>query len=58
MIITTSGSIEGMKIKKVMGLVKGNTVRARFFVRDIFKMVLCHFTTIKKKYHQREYDWI
>ena len=35
MIVTTSDSIEGKRIKRVIGLVKGNTVRARFFVRDI-----------------------
>ena len=35
MIVTTSDTIEGKRIKKVIGLVKGNTVRARFFVKDI-----------------------
>jgi len=35
MIITTSNNIEGKKIRRVIGLVKGNTVRARFFVKDI-----------------------
>ena len=35
MIVTTSDSIEGKRIKRVIGLVKGNTVRARFFVQDI-----------------------
>lgn len=35
MIVTTSGAIEGKRIKRVIGLVKGNTVRARFFVKDI-----------------------
>ena len=35
MIVTTSDVIEGKKTKRVIGLVKGNTVRARFFVQDI-----------------------
>lgn len=35
MIVTTSDTIEGKRIKRVVGLVKGNTVRARFFVKDI-----------------------
>jgi len=35
MIVTTSDAVEGKRIKRVIGLVKGNTVRARFFVRDI-----------------------
>jgi uncharacterized protein YbjQ (UPF0145 family) len=35
MIITTSEHIAGKKIVKVIGLVKGNTVRARHFGRDI-----------------------
>ncbi len=35
MLLTTTDSIEGKKIKEVLGLVKGNTVRARWFGRDI-----------------------
>ena len=35
MIITTSDSIPGMKIVKVLGLTKGNTVRARNIGRDV-----------------------
>ena len=35
MIVTTSDAIEGKRVKRVIGLVKGNTVRARFFVKDI-----------------------
>ena len=35
MIVPTSDVIEGKKTKRVIGLVKGNTVRARFFVQDI-----------------------
>jgi len=35
MIITTSGQIEGKKIKKTIGLVKGSTIRARHLGRDI-----------------------
>ena len=35
MIVATSDSIEGKRIKRVIGLVKGNSVRAKFFVQDI-----------------------
>lgn len=35
MIITTSGSIAGKKVIKTIGLVKGNTIRARHLGRDI-----------------------
>ena len=35
MIITTTEKIEGKQVKKVFGLVKGNTVRARVFLKDI-----------------------
>ncbi|MCD6451495.1 MAG: YbjQ family protein [Acidobacteria bacterium] len=35
MIVTTTDDIPGMKIVKVMGLVRGNTVRARHLGRDI-----------------------
>lgn len=35
MIITTSENIEGRKIEETLGLVKGNTIRARWFGRDI-----------------------
>lgn len=35
MIITTSDSIPGMKIVKVLGLTKGNTIRARNIGRDV-----------------------
>jgi uncharacterized protein YbjQ (UPF0145 family) len=35
MIITTTDAIEGRKIEKVFGLVKGNTVRARWLGKDI-----------------------
>lgn len=34
MIIATADTIEGVRIKKVIGLVKGNTVRSRFFIMD------------------------
>ncbi|PIR19309.1 MAG: hypothetical protein COV48_02720 [Elusimicrobia bacterium CG11_big_fil_rev_8_21_14_0_20_64_6] len=34
MIVVTADAIEGKKIKNVIGLVKGNSVRARFFVQD------------------------
>ena len=35
MILTTTNEIQGKKIKEVIGLVKGNTIRARWFGRDI-----------------------
>ena len=35
MIIVTSDIIEGKKITRVIGLVKGNSVRAKFFIKDI-----------------------
>ena len=35
MIITTTETIPGKKITKVLGLVRGNTIRARHFGRDI-----------------------
>ena len=35
MIITTSAQIEGKNIAKTVGLVKGNTIRARHIGRDI-----------------------
>jgi len=35
MIIATSDSIEGKRIKRTIGLVRGNTVRARFVIKDI-----------------------
>ncbi len=35
MIITTSGQVEGRKVVKTIGLVKGSTIRARHIGRDI-----------------------
>jgi len=35
MIITTSGQIEGKKITKTVGLVKGSTIRAKHVGKDI-----------------------
>ncbi len=35
MIVTTTHTIEGKKIVRVLGLVRGNTVRARHVGRDI-----------------------
>jgi len=35
MIITTSEQVEGKKITKTIGMVKGNTIRARHVGRDI-----------------------
>lgn len=35
MLLTTTDEIQGKKIKQVLGLVRGNTIRARWFGRDI-----------------------
>ena len=35
MIVTTSGQIEGKKVAKTIGLVKGSTIRARHLGKDI-----------------------
>jgi len=35
MIITTTGQIEGKKIKKTVGMVKGSTIRAKHLGKDI-----------------------
>ncbi len=35
MLMTTSDTIEGAKITKTLGIVKGNTIRARHLGRDI-----------------------
>ncbi len=35
MIVTTTDEIAGKKIKKVLGLVRGNTIRARHMGKDI-----------------------
>ena len=35
MIITTTGQVEGKKIVKTIGMVKGSTIRARHVGRDI-----------------------
>ena len=35
MIITTTHQVEGRKILRVLGLVRGNTIRARHIGRDI-----------------------
>jgi uncharacterized protein YbjQ (UPF0145 family) len=43
MIITTTSDIAGKKIVKTLGVVRGNTVRARWFGRDImagFKQIV------------------
>jgi len=34
-IVVTTDVIEGKRIKKVIGLVKGNSVRAKVFIQDI-----------------------
>ena len=38
MIITTTEQIEGMKVKKTLGLVRGSTIRARHLGRDIMAL--------------------
>lgn len=35
MIVTTSGQVEGKRIAKTVGLVKGSTIRARHLGKDI-----------------------
>ena len=35
MIVTTTDSIESKRIKRVLGLVKGNTIRARHIGKDL-----------------------
>ena len=35
MILTTTAQVEGKKVKKTIGLVKGSTIRARHLGRDI-----------------------
>lgn len=35
MIVVTSGQVEGKKVAKTIGLVKGSTIRARHLGRDI-----------------------
>jgi uncharacterized protein YbjQ (UPF0145 family) len=35
MILSTTGNIPGKKVAQVLGMVRGNTVRARWFGRDI-----------------------
>jgi len=35
MIVVTADTVEGKKVVKVLGLVKGNTIRARHIGRDI-----------------------
>jgi uncharacterized protein YbjQ (UPF0145 family) len=39
MIITTTGSIQGKTITRTLGLVKGNTIRARHIGRDIMALL-------------------
>lgn len=38
MILTTSSTIAGKQIKKTLGLVKGNTIRARHIGKDILAL--------------------
>lgn len=39
MLLTTSDEIPGKKITKTLGLVRGNTIRARWFGRDIMASI-------------------
>ena len=39
MIVVNTDSVPGMRIVKVVGIVRGNTVRARFFGKDIMAML-------------------
>jgi uncharacterized protein YbjQ (UPF0145 family) len=39
MIVTTTPDIEGRRIVETLGMVRGNTIRARFFGRDILAML-------------------
>ncbi len=39
MIIVSSSFVEGKKITKTLGLVKGNTIRARFIGKDIVALI-------------------
>ena len=36
MIVSTTDGISGMEVAETLGLVSGSTVRARFFLRDLF----------------------
>ena len=36
MILSTGDSVAGFEVAETLGLVSGSTVRARFFVRDVF----------------------
>ena len=39
MIVTTTDEIPGRRVTRSMGLVRGNTIRARFIGRDIMAML-------------------
>jgi uncharacterized protein YbjQ (UPF0145 family) len=39
MIVTTCGHIPGRRIKRTLGLVRGNTIRARHLGRDILALL-------------------
>jgi uncharacterized protein YbjQ (UPF0145 family) len=39
MIVVTSSFVEGKKITKTLGLVKGNTIRARFIFKDVVALI-------------------
>jgi uncharacterized protein YbjQ (UPF0145 family) len=39
MMLSTTEHLQHMKVKKVLGIVEGNTIRARSFVRDFSALV-------------------
>ena len=39
MILTTTGDIHGMRVTRTLGLVRGNTIRARSIGRDIMAVM-------------------
>lgn len=39
MIVTTTPDIQGRRIRSTLGLVRGNTIRARFIGRDIMALL-------------------
>ena len=43
MIVTNTETVPGKRVEKILGVVRGNTIRARWFGRDIaagFKMIV------------------
>jgi uncharacterized protein YbjQ (UPF0145 family) len=63
MIIATSSTIAGKKVKKTLGLVKGNTIRARHLGRDIGAMFrnlvggeVCEYTKLMGEAREQALD--